>query len=81
MTRVLEPFDINELETEHKLIIDALRDSKSCIGMTSETCNSEIEPTIRKVKTKLTSNGVSSYPQEASIEIKVLKVVGITISV
>lgn len=68
MTRVLEPIDISELMTEHKLI-------------TSETRNSEIKPTISKVKTKLTSSGVSSDPQVASTEIKKLKVGGIPMSV
>lgn len=78
MTRVLEPFDISELMTEHKLIIDALIPK---VDMTSETRNSEIEPTISKVKTKLTLSGVSSDPQEASTEIKELKVGGIPMSV
>lgn len=41
MAHVLESFGISELETEHKLILDDLRESKDCIGITSKTLTKE----------------------------------------
>lgn len=50
MVYMLESFGLSELGTEHKMILDALRKSKNCIGITSKTRTLGMEPTILLLK-------------------------------